>query len=75
MPPRRPKTLWTKRGGLMRPRSTKVREGVEVADVVALDLEAGAVLAQVVRMYSISAKVLRKIRSRSPRDRASPNRA
>ncbi len=44
MPPRMPNTDWTKNGGLTRPRSAKWRERVEMADVVALDLEAGAVL-------------------------------
>ena len=43
MPPRMPNTDWTKNGGLTRPRSTKCAQRVEMADVVALDLEARAV--------------------------------
>ena len=44
MPPRMPKTLWMNSGGLTRPRVEEVRSGVQVPDVVALDLEARAVL-------------------------------
>ena len=37
----------------------EMRQGIEVTDVVALELEAGAVVAaQAVRMYSMSSKVL-----------------
>ena len=44
MPPSRPKTDWTNSGPLARPAAVEVREVVQVRDVVALELEAGAVL-------------------------------
>ena len=45
----------------------EVREVVEVADVVALELEAGAARADSLRIVSMSAKVFRKMKSRISR--------
>ena len=44
MPPRMPNTDWTNSGGLTTPRSRKCLQRVQMADVVAFDLEAGVVL-------------------------------
>ena len=44
MPPRRPKTDWTKSGGLTRPALEKMRQAVEMADVVAFEFETCAVV-------------------------------
>ena len=39
MPPRIPKTVWMKSGGLTRPSIDEIGEVVEVTDVIALELE------------------------------------
>jgi hypothetical protein len=57
MPPRMPNTDWTKKGGLTRPRVDEMGERVEMADVVALELEARAVGRTSCRMFSMSWKV------------------
>ena len=44
MPPRMPNTLWMNSGGLTMPRVEEVMRRVQVPDVVALDLEARAVV-------------------------------
>ena len=44
MPPRMPNTDWTKKRRLDQPAIDEMRQRVEMADVVALDLEARAVL-------------------------------
>ena len=69
MPPRMPKIICTKNGGLTSPRSSEMREVVEVADVVAFVLELGAVVLaqQLAGCVAMSRKVLRKMKSSVPR--------
>ena len=65
IPPRIPKIVWTNSGGLTRPRSSEVGQVVEVAHVVALELEPRpALVAESRRIPSMSLNVLRKTWSR-----------
>ena len=65
MPPRMPKISCTN-SGVLRARLEEVGELVEVADVVAFELETRAGLAQTLQDVFDVAEVLRKMRSRVP---------
>ena len=76
MPPRIPNTLWMKSGGSITPASTKWASVVEMADVVALELEAGALLAQRAHdPFDVAEGVAKHVVATSSRGIRAPSRA